>query len=72
MKSELFRQAWWTPEDGAFGKPDCVLSLAPEDAAAVAAFPPVRETLVQFIGMYKEMSNMVQARMVVIGGKTNG
>ena len=72
MKSELFRQAWWTPEDGAFGKPDCVLSLAPEDAAAVAAFPPVRETLVQFIGMYKEMSNMVQDRMVVIGGKTNG
>ena len=72
VNSELFRQAWWTPEDGAFGKPDRVLTLEPVDAEAVAAFAPVRETLVQFIGMYEEMSKMVKGRMVEIGGRTNG
>ena len=63
LKSELFRQAWWTPEDGDFGKPDRPLSLTLDDAEAVAAFAPVHETLAQFIAIYKEMSGMVKVRM---------
>jgi transaldolase len=66
VKSELFRQAWWTPEDGDYGKPDRVLSLEKADAEAVAAFTPVHETLTQFIGMYKEMSEMVRGRMAAL------
>lgn len=72
VKSELFRQARWTPEDGAIGKTDRILTLEPVDAEAVGAFTPVSETFVQFIGMHKEMSGMVKGRMSEVGGKTNG
>lgn len=66
LKSEIFRQAWWTDSDGAQGKPDKPLTLKPSDSAAVAAWAPVRETLTQFIGTYKEMGQMVKARMAAL------
>jgi hypothetical protein len=44
------------------------------DAEAVAAFAPVRETLTQFISMYGEMSESVEARMAALahGAKADG
>ena len=63
LKSEIFRQAWWVPENGFMGKPERVLTLDKKDAEAVAAWKPVQETLTQFIGMYQEMSQMVRDRM---------
>jgi transaldolase len=63
LKSEIFRQAWWVPENGSMGKPERVLTLDKQDSEAVAAWKPVQETLTQFIGMYQEMSQMVRDRM---------
>ncbi len=63
LKSEIFRQAWWVPENSSMGKPERVLTLDKKDAEAVAAWKPVHETLTQFIGMYQEMSQMVRERM---------
>lgn len=63
LESEIFRQAWWVPENGSMGKPERVLTLEKKDAEAVASWKPVHETLTQFIGMYQEMSQMVQERM---------
>jgi hypothetical protein len=68
-KSEIFRQAWWTPEDGNSARPDRPLTLEKKDADPVADWAPVRETLTQFIGMYKEMSAMVKDRMAAVAGK---
>jgi transaldolase len=66
LKSEIFRQAWWVPENGSLGKPQRVLTLEQADAEAVAEWKPVKETLTQFIGMYQEMSLMVKERMRVL------
>ncbi len=63
LKSEIFRQAWWVPENSSMGRPERVLTLDKKDAEAVAAWKPVHETLTQFIGMYQEMSQMVRERM---------
>ena len=63
LKSEIFRQAWWVPENGSMGKPERVLTLDKQDAEAVAAWKPVHDTLAQFIGMYQDMSQMVRDRM---------
>jgi transaldolase len=63
LRSEIFRQAWWTEADGDRGRPARPLSLAPADAAAVAAWAPVGETLAQFIGTFDEMRTMVRARL---------
>ncbi|MFQ3620224.1 MAG: transaldolase family protein [Spirochaetales bacterium] len=63
LQSEIFRQAWWVPENGEVGKPKRPLALADTDAAAVAHWKPVQETLTQFIGMYQEMSEKVKNRM---------
>ncbi|MCX7786085.1 MAG: transaldolase family protein [Spirochaetes bacterium] len=64
LNSEIFRQAWWVPENGSMGKPERVLTLEKRDTEAVAAWKPVQETLTQFIGMYQEMSQMVRERML--------
>ncbi len=66
LKSEIFRQAWWTERDGGLGRPDRPLTLDLADSPAVSQWAPVRETLTQFIGTYGEMCGMVKARMAVI------
>jgi len=66
--SEIFRQSWWTPEDGDFARPRRPLTLEAKDAEVVADWAPVRETLTQFIGIYREMSGMVRERMAVVAG----
>jgi transaldolase len=66
LKSEVFRQAWWMENDGALGKPDRPLSLKPADSPAVAQWAPVQETLTQFIGTFREMGEMVKARMAAL------
>jgi transaldolase len=66
LKSEIFRQAWWTESDGGLGKPERPLTLNPADSAAVSQWAPVRETLTQFIATYGEMGAMVKARMAAI------
>jgi transaldolase len=63
LKSEIFRQAWWTESDGSRGRPDRLLTLDPVDAPAVSRWAPVRETLDQFIGTFDEMRSMVRERM---------
>ncbi len=63
LKSEIFRQAWWTEQDGDPDRPHRPLTLDPTDSAAVSQWAPVRETLTQFIGTYTEMGGMVKARM---------
>jgi len=68
MKSEIFRQAWWTDRDGPIGKPNRPLSLDPLDDAAVANWAPVRETLTQFISTFSQMSEMVRDRMTAVCG----
>lgn len=62
LLSEIFRQAWWNPDQGT-GEPDTPLSLGQSDAAAVAAWAPVRQTLDQFIDVYKTMNQMIRARL---------
>lgn len=72
LKSEIFRQAWWTERDGAFGRPDRPLSLDDADNADVVRWAPVHETLTQFIGTYREMSDMVRARMAALAQSRQG
>lgn len=61
--SELFCQAWWTPEDGEEGKPGTPLTLEPKNADAVASWTPVRQTLDQFIDVYLTMNQMILGRL---------
>lgn len=63
LRSEIFRQAWWTDEEEPERKPDRPLSLDESDRDAVAAWAPVAETLGQFISAYKEMSALVKERL---------
>ncbi|MBN1834757.1 MAG: hypothetical protein JW820_02840 [Spirochaetales bacterium] len=65
-RSEIFRQAWWTPQDGERLRPAQPLSLAPGDAAALSAWAPMRNTLNQFVELYDQMGEMVLARMKVL------
>ncbi|MBN1837202.1 MAG: hypothetical protein JW820_15200 [Spirochaetales bacterium] len=67
-RSEIFRQAWWTPEDGEHLEPACALSIGAGDAAALAAWPPVANTLKQFVELYDEMGEMVLGRMRLAAG----
>ncbi len=62
-KSEIFRQAWWLPGDPERFKPSRPLTLEERDAEAVAVWPPVGQTLNQFIDLYRQMGGMVKARM---------
>lgn len=63
FKSEIFRQAWWTPGDPEKHRPKRVLTLKPEDSEALAQWPPVRNTLGQFIDLYEQMGEMVKERI---------
>jgi transaldolase len=63
LQGEVFRQAWWMPGDPEEWKPARPLSLDPKDADAVLAWPPVANTLGQFIELYDQMGGMVQERM---------
>ena len=51
-QSELFRQACWLAGDGPELRPEAPLSLDPGAAGRVAAWPPIRETLEQFLDAY--------------------
>ena len=58
-----FRQAWWTPGDAEERKPKRVLTLEPGDSNALAKWPPVANTLGQFIDLYEQMGDMVKDRV---------
>ena len=63
LSSELFRQAWWTEDDGAETAPQEPLTLAGGNNEAVAAWKPVRQTLDQFIDGYTAMNSMILERL---------
>lgn len=62
-KSEIFRQAWWVPADAERFKPKRVITLEPQDSDALAEWPPVANTLGQFIDLYQQMGEKVTERM---------
>ena len=57
--SELFRQAWWVDGDCESFKPQRVLSLSPEDEEAVIQWPPINQTVTQFIEEYRKLRQIV-------------
>lgn len=63
LQSEIFRQAWWVPGDAKQYEPDRVLTLEAKDSGALAKWPPVANTLGQFIDLYEQMGQMVQERI---------
>jgi len=63
MQSEIFRQAWWLPGESEANQPQRTLSLHSKDADAVLQWPPVAETLGQFISLYDKMGDMVKSRI---------
>lgn len=63
LSSEIFRQAWWTENDGSHGKPDRPLSMQRADDDAVANWAPVKQTLDQFIDGYRTMNGMILGRL---------
>jgi transaldolase len=63
FESEIFRQAWWVPGDAKQYEPDRVLTLEAKDSEALAKWPPVANTLGQFIDLYEQMGQMVQERI---------
>jgi transaldolase len=68
LKSEIFRQAWWMPGDPVEWKPARVLTLDPADAEELAKWPPVAQTLGQFIDLYDQMGQLVVGRMKALAG----
>ena len=64
FESEIFKQAWWTPQDNHRGKPDHALTLYEKDAADLIAWPPVANTLGQFTELYDQMGEMVKNRFI--------
>lgn len=65
-KSELFRQAWWLPEEGNAFEPEYPLSMEPLGRDRLFAWAPVFQTLSQFIELYDEMSEMIRDRLGAI------
>ena len=63
FESEIFRQAWWVPGDPEKYKPKRVLTLAPSDSEALLKWPPVANTLGEFIDLYEKMGQMVKERI---------
>ncbi len=63
LQSEIFRQAWWVPGDPEQQKPKRVLTLELKDCEALAKWPPVANTLGQFIDLYEQMGHMVHERI---------
>ncbi len=58
--SEIFRQSYFLPGDGARFRPAQVVTL--EDEAANAAWPPVAATLKEFCGAYDKFVARIAAR----------
>lgn len=67
-KSEIFRQAWWIAGDPETAKPAHPLSLDHRDAAALAQWAPMAQTLKQFIELYDQMGTMVRGRIRTLAG----
>jgi transaldolase len=63
FESEIFRQAWWIPGDSEEYRPKRVLTLEPQDKMSLAKWPPVANTLGQFIDLYEQMSEMIKERI---------
>ncbi len=63
FESEIFRQAWWVPGDLEEYKPKRVLTLEQEGKMSLAKWPPVANTLGQFIDLYEQMSEMIKKRI---------
>jgi len=55
FESEIFCQAWWVPGDSEEYRPKRVLTLEPQDKMSLAKWPPVANTLGQFIDLYEEI-----------------
>ena len=63
FESEIFRQAWWVPGDPEQYKPKRELTLEPKDSEALVKWPPVANTLGEFIDLYEKMGQMVKERI---------
>lgn len=63
LKGEVFRQAWWMPGDSVEQKPARQLTLDPKGAEDLIEWPPVANTIGQFIDLYDQMGEMVADRM---------
>ncbi|MDX9810040.1 MAG: hypothetical protein RBT04_07835, partial [Sphaerochaetaceae bacterium] len=59
-RSELFRQAWYAPQDDESFKPDKVLTLTEKDDAAVLEWLPIQQTLGQFITEYQKLRDIIE------------
>lgn len=70
LESEIFRQAWWVPGDPEQYKPQRVLTLAPYDSEALVKWPPVANTLGEFIDLYEKMGQMVKERIRHLAAST--
>lgn len=66
-ESEIFRQAWWVPGDPDEQRPRRPLSVESRDGDALLAWPPVKQTLDQFVREYRLMGEKVKARMSALG-----
>jgi transaldolase len=62
-RSEIFRQAWWTPGDPEGFMPAAALSLESHAGAALAGWAPMAQTLKQFIELYDQMGELVRGRV---------
>ncbi len=67
-RSEIFRQAWYVAGDPDGARPARPLSLEPRDAAALAQWPPMAQTLKQFIELYDQMGVLVRGRLRALAG----
>jgi len=63
LESEIFRQAWWVPGDPEQYRPKRVLTLETKDSEALLNWPPVANTLGEFIDLYEKMGQMVRERI---------
>jgi len=63
LESEIFRQAWWVPGDPEQYRPKRVLTLETKDSEALLKWPPVANTLGEFIDLYEKMGQMVRERI---------
>ena len=70
LESEIFRQAWWVPGDPEQYRPKRVLTLAPCDSEALVNWPPVANTLGEFIDLYEKMGQMVKERIRHLAAST--
>lgn len=68
FKSEIFRQAWWLPNDLEDLKPKDELSLQPYDSLRLEQWEPISKTLGQFVSFYDQMIEMVRERIKRIVG----